>query len=44
MDSYARVDVYFDLLDELRGILPTEVDLVMVDAARNRYIAVPSQR
>ena len=30
MDLYARVDAYFELLDDFRGILGTEVDLVMV--------------
>jgi predicted nucleotidyltransferase len=44
MDVYARVDAYFDLLDEFRGILGTEVDLVMVDAVKNRYIAADIER
>ena len=44
MDPYARVDAYFDLLDELRDILGTEVDLVMVDAVKNRYIAANIER
>jgi len=30
---------YFDLLDELREVLGTEVDLVMIGAVKNRYIA-----
>ena len=44
MDVYARVDAYFDLLDEFRGILGTDVDLVMVDAVKNRYIAADIER
>ena len=44
MDPYARVDAYFDLLHELRDILGTEVDLVMVDAVKNRYIAANIER
>ena len=44
MDVYARVDAYFDLLDDFRGILGTEVDLVMVDAVKNRYIAADIAR
>ena len=44
MDPYARVDAYFDLLDELRDILAAEVDLVMVDAVKNRYIAADIER
>jgi len=44
MDAYARVDAYFDLLDDLRGILGTKVDLVMVDAVKNRYIAADIER
>ena len=44
MDVYARVDAYFDLLDEFRGILGAEVDLVMVDAVKNRYIAADIER
>ena len=44
MDPYARVDAYFDLLGELRDILGAEVDLVMVDAVKNRYIAADIER
>ncbi len=44
MDTYARVDAYFDLLDDLRDILGTEVDLVMVDAVKNRYISADIER
>ena len=32
------MEAYFGLLDELRALLG-EVDLVMVDAVKNRYIA-----
>ena len=38
-EGYALVDAYFGLLDELRALLGTEVDLVMADAVKNRYIA-----
>ena len=39
MDGHARAHAYFDLLDELRELLGTEVDLVMAGAVKNRYIA-----
>ena len=38
MEGYARVDAYFGLLEDLRGILGREVDLVMSGAVKNRYI------
>ncbi len=38
MSPYDKPDAYFGLLDELRAILGTEVDLVMVGALKNRYI------
>ena len=38
MESYARVDAYFGLLEELRGILGGEVDLVISGAIKNHYI------
>jgi predicted nucleotidyltransferase len=44
MDPHARVDAYFDLLDDLRSILGGEVDLVMADAVKNRYIAADIER
>jgi len=44
MDTHARIDAYFGLLDELRDILGTGVDLVMVDAVKNRYIAADIAR
>ena len=44
MDPFALVDAYFGLLDELREILTTDVDLVMSDAIKNRYIAANVER
>ena len=38
MSPYDKPDAYFGLLDELRAILGSEVDLVMVGALKNRYI------
>ena len=38
LTSYALVDAYFGLLDDLRSILG-DVDLVMVGAVKNPYIA-----
>ena len=38
LESYALVDAYFGLLDELRALLG-DVDLVMVGALKNPYIA-----
>ena len=37
MDTKAHA--YFDLLEELRDVLGTEVDLVMAGAVKNRYIS-----
>ena len=39
MEPYARVDAYFGMLDELRVLLNREIDLVMVGAVKNPYIA-----
>ncbi|CBE67789.1 MAG: hypothetical protein F9K13_04820 [Candidatus Methylomirabilis oxygeniifera] len=39
MAPYARVDAYFGLLEELRALLGSEVDLVMAGAVKNPYIA-----
>ena len=39
MDSYARVDAYFGMRDELRALLKGEVDLVMSGAIKNRYVS-----
>ena len=44
LKPYELVDAYFDLLDELRDILGVEVDLVMSDAIKNRYIAADIAR
>jgi uncharacterized protein len=37
--GHAKMHAYFDLLDELQVLLGTKVDLVMVGALRNEYIA-----
>ena len=34
----------FDMLDELRALLGVDVDLVMVGAVKNRYIAADIER
>ena len=44
MDPFGLVDAYFDLLDELRALLATKVDLVMSDAIKNRYIIAEVER
>ncbi|MEI8080320.1 MAG: nucleotidyltransferase domain-containing protein [Actinomycetes bacterium] len=44
MESYARVDAYFGMLEDLQALLGTEVDLVMVGAVKNRYIAAEIER
>ncbi len=44
MDAHALADAYFGLLDDLRGLLGGEVDLVMADAVKNRYIACEIER
>lgn len=44
MTPHELVDAYFDLLDELRSILGAQVDLVMADAVKNRYIAAEIER
>ena len=44
MEPYARVEAYFGLLDELRHLLNREVDLVMVGAIKNPYIARDIER
>ena len=38
MEPYARVDAYFDMLEELRVLLGLEIDLVMAGAVKNPYI------
>ena len=37
-EPYALALAYFDLLDELKVLLGTEVDLVMAGAVKNRYV------
>ena len=44
LSPHELVDAYFNLLDELRSILGAEVDLVMVEAVKNRYIAADIER
>jgi len=44
MEPYARVEAYFGLLEDLRRLLGREVDLVMIGAVKNRYIAQDIQR
>ncbi len=44
MSPHELVDEYFDLLDELRALLAVEVDLVMSDAVKNRFIAADIER
>ncbi|MDA3936707.1 MAG: nucleotidyltransferase domain-containing protein [Actinomycetota bacterium] len=43
-DPFELIDAYFDLLDELRSLLGTDVDLVMSDAIKNRYIRAEVER
>lgn len=38
ISGYARVDAYFNFRNELKALLGREVDLVMTDAVKNRYI------
>ena len=44
MEPYDRVDAYFGLLDELRALLGRDIDLVMVGAVKNPYIAQNIER
>jgi predicted nucleotidyltransferase len=44
LEPHALADAYFGLLDELRALLGGEVDLVMADAVKNRYIAREIER
>ena len=44
MESYARVDAYFGMRDELRALLKQDIDLVMVGAVKNPYIAREIER
>ena len=44
MGGRAKAHAYFDLRDGLRDVLGTEVDLVMVAAVKNRYLARDIER
>jgi predicted nucleotidyltransferase len=44
MEPYARVDAYFGMLEELRALLGVKIDLVMVGAVKNPYIARDIER
>ena len=44
MEPYARVDAYFGLLQELRDLLGSKVDLVMAGAVKNPYIVSNIER
>lgn len=44
MEPYARVDAYFGALEELRALLNMKVDLIMVGAVKNPYIARDIER
>jgi predicted nucleotidyltransferase len=44
MDPFALADSYFGLLDALRSVIGTDIDLVMADALKNRYIAADIER
>jgi len=39
MDGRSKAHAYFDLLEELQTLFSVRVDLVMVGALKNRYIA-----
>lgn len=43
-DPFQLIDAYFGLLDELRALLGSNVDLVMSDAIKNRYILAEVER
>jgi len=44
MDGHTKAHAYFDMLDELRGLLGAEVDLVMAGAVKNRFISRDIER
>jgi len=44
MEAHALADAYFGLLDALRALLGSEVDLVMAGAVKNRYLAQEIER
>jgi uncharacterized protein len=43
-DPFQLIDSYFGLLGELRALLGLPVDLVMVDALKNRYVRAEVER
>jgi len=43
-DPFQLIDAYFGLLEELRALLGSNVDLVMTDAIKNRYILAEVER
>ena len=44
MEPYEKAKAYFALLDELRALLGSDVDLVSAGAVKNRYIAREIER
>jgi uncharacterized protein len=44
MTPHDLVDAYFGLLNDLRALLRTPVDLVMLDAVKNPYVAAAIDR
>jgi len=44
MAPYDRVDAYFGLLEDLRTLLGSKIDLVMAGAVKNPYIASDIER
>ena len=44
MGGHAKAHAYFDLLNELEELLGVRIDLVMVNAVKNRYIARDIER
>ncbi|MCL5734072.1 MAG: nucleotidyltransferase domain-containing protein [Actinobacteria bacterium] len=43
-DPFQLIDAYFGLLGDLRALLGANVDLVMIDAIKNRYILAEVER
>ncbi len=43
-DAYERADAYFGFLDEMRALLGVDVDLVVAEAVKNRFIAADIER
>lgn len=44
MEPYDRVEAYFGMLDALRELIGLDIDLVMVGAVKNPYIARDIER